>query len=191
MKVYLYISLLLAIILTGCKSEYDKLVAHELSLQGDNKEVFLGLENGITKKAYYQRCWELNKNQVISQGPGNQYAQYFLKPQRPADSLKTVKVLFYGIFDAQDTMRGMDMKLEFVNWAPWNKTLTSTHLASYMEQHFLDEFAGNPFIDLQVDDKVSAKVKVDKNRRIVLYPISASQVAVKFHDLRFLLNSKN
>jgi len=171
--------------LISCKSDYEKLVISEMASGVEYKELPLGLSTGITKKEYFAECWDLNKQKVISQGSGNQYAKYYLMPEGVTDSLYKIKMLFYGMFDKEDVMRGMDMKMEFTNWAPWNEEFQSPMLMNTLEEHYMSTYNGNPFLSIKVSDQLSARVKVDGNRRITMYPIDDQKAAVKILDLNY------
>lgn len=175
--------MLMVLVLCSCKSEYTKLVESEREKGLVYKELPLDLSMGMTKKEYFSECWELNRKQMISQGSGNQYAKYELIPNGEIDSLMKVKMLFYGMFDEQEVMHGMDMIMEYNAWSPWNKNFHSPALIKSLEKHYLIEYEGNSFISLPVTDELVARVKIDGNRRITMYPLSSQQVSVKIIDL--------
>jgi len=167
----------------SCKSDYQKLVETELATGKIFSELPFDLEFGMTKKEYFEECWTLNKEGVIGAGPGNQYAMHMLMPEGITDSLYTVRMLFYGMFDEETIMHGMDMKMEFVAWSPWNKEFQSPQLVSALENHFAAIYPGNDFVSVNVNKEVNARVKVDGNRRITMYPLSDQKVAVKIVDM--------
>lgn len=176
--------LLIAFVLFySCKSEYTKLVESEREKGQVYKELPLGLSMGMTKKEYFAECWELNRRKMISQGSGNQYAKYELLLEGTKDSLQKAKMLFYGMFDEHDVMHGLDMVMEYNAWSPWNKDFHSPALITSLERYYLKEYQGNTFMTLPVTDDLEARVKVDGNRRIAIYPLSSQQVSVKIIDL--------
>ena len=183
MKIKGYIFLLMSILLVSCKSEYDKIVKAELAKGESITELPLGLRTGMTKKEYFADCWQMNSDAKISQGPGNQYAQYFLLPQASQDSIDMIRMLFYGMFDEKEIMHGLDMIMEFITWSPWNEAYHSPALISTLEQEYMTTYQGNKFITVKVNEEVDARVKVDANRRITIYPLSERKVAVKIVDL--------
>lgn len=69
------------------------------------------MQMGQIKKEFYVICWELNKQKIIMVGIGNQYVKYVVDVDIISGDLLRVKdMLFYGIFDEDDVMCGMDMK---------------------------------------------------------------------------------
>ncbi len=177
---------LLIFLATACKSDYEKAVNEEKAKGQIYTDLPMDLEMGMTKKAYFDLCWKLNKQGIIGAGPGNQYAQYKLLPKGHTDSLNTITMLFYGMFDEEKIMRGMDLIMEFENWAPWNEKYHSPVLISTLEEHYMEVYPGNDFFKFNVNNELDAKVKVDGNRRITMYPLSNKKVAVKIVDLRYV-----
>lgn len=174
----------------GCKSEYAKIVEEEKNSGKIYEELPFGLRMGMTKKEYFAECWKLNKDGIIGAGPGNEYAKYELKPIGAPDSLHDVKMLFYGIFDQNDIMYGMDIIMEFHSWSPWNEMFHSPALIKLLEHHYKETYKENPFMSVDVNEELEARVKVDGNRRITMYPLSKQKVAVKMIDLRHQIGSQ-
>jgi len=176
---------LLVVIFSSCQSEYDKLVKKELSTDIRYDTLLFDLKVGDSKKDFFSKCWELNKNKKIAQGSGNKYAKYFMEPDIAADSTKRVEVLFYGMFDKKNIMHGMEMKMSFTAWSPWNKDHQSDKLIEYIKARYMREYGKNPFIEVQIDEKIKASVKVDGNRQIVIFPLDEQKISVKITDLSY------
>lgn len=172
-----------AVFFVTCKSEYTQLVESELAKDIRHTELPLGLQVGVSRKKYFADCWKMNKDEIISAGPGNEYAKFELIPSGTTDTFKHIKMLFYGIFDKQDIMRGLDMIMEFHTWSPWNTEYQSPVLMQTLETHYMNTYQGNSFISINVSDRIEARVKIDGNRRITMYPLSNQKVSVKIIDL--------
>ncbi len=175
----------------SCKSEYEKSVDRELDSGLVNDSLIFGMRMGQTKKDFFGVCWELNRQKLIAQGTGNRTAKYI----EPLDSTETnptrKEMLFYGIFDEQDTMRGMDMTFTYSAWAPWNKERYSIPLMEELKAGYLKHYGPNPFIEINLGDiKYKAFVKIDGNRQILIYPKNDKDVVVKIEDLRYRLKQK-
>jgi len=180
--IFVFVSALL--VFSSCESEYTKLVNQEMAKGEIHTNYLFNLEVGDTKKEFFDKCWQLNKEQKVSQGSGNKYAKFFDEPRVGEDSLARVTTLFYGIFDDNDIMHGVEMKMSFYSWSPWNDTYRSDALISFMKKRYMKELGGNEFIELKIDDKNTAYVKVDGNRRIRMYILSPQEIMVKIEDLR-------
>jgi len=186
--VYLFISILFI----SCKSEYEKTVDRELASGIVNDSLIFGMRMGQTKKEFFGICWELNRQKLIAQGTGNRTAKYI----EPLDSTETnpsrKEMLFYGIFDERDTMRGMDMTFTYSAWAPWNKERYSIPLMEALKAEYMKHYGPNPFIEINLGDiKYKAFVKIDGNRQILIYPKNDKDVVVKMEDLRYRLKQKD
>ncbi len=176
-----------ALMMISCKSEYDKLVRSELSTGVIHEDLYFGLKLGQTQKKFYEICWELNKNQKISQGPYNQMVKYIMSPGEIPNDTSKVEMLFYGDFDEDKIMRGMNHKFSYLNWAPWNEDAHADQLALKLQDYYMQQYGGNEFItiDLGISDEYQSYVKVDGNRQILIYPQNKKDVVVKISDNRY------
>jgi hypothetical protein len=184
-------SIVTLLLFTGCnESEYTKLVKREMSKNIVNDSIFFGMKIGDTRKTFYDTCWQLNKDGIIMQGPKNSFVQYDLPRKKNDSTSNIIRMLFYGIFDEDKIMTGMDMKFSYEAWALWNKSLQSDQLAIVLQDTLLSWFPGNEFIEVELD-KVEGKtyVKVDGNRRIMIEPTKDNrEVDVRIDDLRYILD---
>lgn len=181
----IYVLITLVLLLSSCQSEYEKAVQKGLDSKEIYEELLFDMTMGQTKKEFYARCWDLNKEKKISQGNGNQYAKYIMSSGELFDVPEEVEMLFYGIFDEDNIMRGMDMRFNYTKWSPWNEEFHSDMLIEKLKAHYMNEYAGNEFINFDSGvEGHSSYVKVDGNRQILLYQLSNKDVSVKIEDLR-------
>lgn len=179
-----------AIFFTGCRSEYTRAVQEGLSSGIKQDSLIFGMKMGMTKKDFYDFCWILNKQKLISEGPGNLSAKYIEPDSILPDRTLRKSMLFYGIFDDRDTMRGMTFTYSYTAWAPWIRKCQSDSLMSDLMRFYRKNYPGNDFITIDIEKGIKAYAKVDGNRQIVVYPIDAKDVGVKFEDLRYKLDKK-
>lgn len=172
--------LLLILIVSSCQSEYTKLVKNELSNGKKYDTVFYDLKFGNTRKEFFKKCWDLNRKEVVTNGPSNDYVQVMLLPRDSTQSLKKIKMLFYGVFNAQDIMTAMDVKFSYEAWAPWNRDFQADKLLPVVQDTLLKWYAGNPFIKVK-----DVLVKVDGNRQIQIKQESDRDVSVLIEDLEY------
>ena len=140
---------------------------------------------GQTQQDFFETCWRLNKEKVITHGPENKYALFKTNLDSTAEKSQAVDMLFYSILNKKQKMIGMDLKFKYAGWAPMNKDYQATVLADNLTDYYIRQYGGNPFIEVEngaVDYKIY--VKVDGNRQIKIYPISEQDVVVKIVDLR-------
>lgn len=179
----LIVASILLISLQSCKTEYEKMVESELGSGVVHDSLIFDLKIGQTKKEFYKYCWDMNKSQKITAGSGNKYAKFVL----PADSTDKhpdkINVQFFGMFDENDVMQGMEMKMGYYSWAPWLEQFDSDKLLLKIKDKMLEDYPGNDFVEIEVGE-VIALVKVDGNRQISMYPITQQEIMVKIEDLR-------
>ena len=178
--------------LVSCKSEYQQYVDQEMASGVKQDSLIFGMRMWQTKMDFYATCWDLNKEKIISQGTGAN-ARYVTDRDSiggEADPLSK-EMLFYGIFDENDVMRGMRMSYSFLAWAPWNEDLQSDRLLEHLREIYLAKYPGNDFIELEIkESKYPALVKIDGNRQILMYPKNDKDVAVKIEDLEYKLSER-
>jgi hypothetical protein len=159
------------------------MVESELGSGVVHDSLIFDLKIGQTKKEFYKYCWDMNKSQKITAGSGNKYAKFVL----PADSTDKhpdkINVQFFGMFDENDVMQGMEMKMGYYSWAPWLEQFDSDKLLLKIKDKMLEDYPGNDFVEIEVGE-VIALVKVDGNRQISMYPITQQEIMVKIEDLR-------
>ena len=128
----------------------------------------------------------------ISHGSGNNSAKYVTDTDSLGEeTVNSKKMLFYGLFDDDDIMRGMRMTYSYVSWAPWNKDYHADQLMNHLREELKKDYPGNDFIE--IDFKASdqpALVKIDGNRQILMYTKNTKDVEVRIEDLRHKLASE-
>ena len=110
--------------LGSCQSKYDSTVKKEMASGKRIDSLQFNLYFGDSKKDFFAKCWELNKKGLIKQGPKNQYVAYELK----GTSETAMTHLFYGIFNEEKQMVGLDMEFTYDGWSPWTEKLQSDKL---------------------------------------------------------------
>ena len=86
------------ILIYSCtKSPYDKLVHEESSKSIVLDSLVFDFHFGDTQKHFFKQCMDLNKQQIIKEGPNNKYVQYTLKTTNENES--PIQMLFYGSFN--------------------------------------------------------------------------------------------
>ena len=188
----LFIFLLITGSLMGCKSEYQQYVEKEMATGITQDSLIFGMRMGQTKKEFFTICWELNKQKLVHQGNGNANARHITDRDAAGNNTAASKdMLFYGIFDEDDIMRGMDMTYSYISWAPWNRNMQSDSLMLHLRDIYLEDYSGNDFIEIDIkESETPALVKIDGNRQILMYTKNKKDVVVKIEDLHFKLNEQ-
>jgi len=178
-----YLCIIAIALLCSCKSEYEAYVDRELSSGIEVDSLLFDLHMGQSRKEFYDHCWKLNKQKVIKQGGGAN-----IQLDIPADELYPerggIKLLFYGAFDENKIMRGMNFTYSYRAWAPWNKNLHADSLLVHLQQKLIDDFGGNDWLSVELPkSQKTAHVKIDGNRKMLLYKKDNQQVSMKIRDL--------
>lgn len=183
--------LLFLILLVGCsESKYSKLVKTEMAKNIVNDSLVFEMKFGQTRQEFYDQCWKLNNKGIITHGPNNNFVQYYL-PQKEGDSsINSIRMLFYGTFDEDKIMRGMDMQFSYNAWSLWNESLHSDKLISVVKDTLQSWYPGNDFIEVTMKrSKKDILVKIDGNRRIIIETLmNTKDVDVRIDDLRYTID---
>ena len=193
MPIRITICVVLLFVFTNCsESKYTKLVDSEMNKNIIYDSLFFGLKFGHTKKEFFDICWQLNKRGLISQGPDNKYVQYPM-PKNESDSLrKNITQYFYGIFNDNNIMTGIDLKFSYDAWSLWNKSYQTKVLLPSIKDSLQKWFPGNGFISIELKkSKKEVFVKIDGNRRILIEPLDSTntkELHARIDDLRYQID---
>ncbi|MFP2995745.1 hypothetical protein ABN763_07525 [Spongiivirga sp. MCCC 1A20706] len=182
--------MLLILLISSCKqSEYSKLVKREIATERVNDSLFFGLKIGDSKQEFFDKCWKLNSQKLVKHGPSNNFVQYNLPSRKKDSANKKLTMLFYGIFNEEKTMTGLDLKFYYDSWALWNESAHSDKLLPVVKDSLLKWFPGNNFIKIPLKKgQEEVFVKVDGYRRILIEsPVNNREVDARIDDLRFIL----
>lgn len=175
--------LLVSITVFACvQSDYTKLVKQELASGIRKDSLLFGIRFGDTRNDFFGKCFDLNKQRLVTQGPNSSSVQYMfsdsLYHKRPTE----IRMLFYPSFDSKDVINEMIMEFNYSGWAPWNRPLQSDSLKVKTMELLMKWYGGNNFITANVD-KSSFPVKLDGNRRILVEIKDVQSVVVKVQDI--------
>ena len=172
-----------ATLCSGCfQSDYTRLVKSELAKDVRQDSLLLGIKFGDSRNDFYGKCFDLNKKELVSQGPGNTSVQFLFKDSLVHSKPTQLRLLFYPKFDKQEVIEEMGMELSYLGWAPWNKALQSDSLKVKTMELLMLWYKGNEFVTAHVND-AQIPVKLDGNRRILVYEKDAQTVVVKIQDI--------
>jgi hypothetical protein len=174
----IFFGLLLLSIVFACKpkSQYEQTVKRELSSGIKNDTLFHGFHFGMESKAFYDKCWELNKKGLAREG-----AQNATVYQKITDLKYEAGFEFYPRFK-NDKVQSMVGYVQYIGWAPWNKDLQSDVLIEDVKEMF-ERWYGPGFIPIKSPGIGNAYVRIDGNRRLVLYYNKEQRVEFLYSDL--------
>lgn len=172
------VALTLLVLLAACRSEYQKMEERELSSGKIKNELFLGLELGMSQNEFYEACWDMNKQGVLTNGPTELSVEH--KVEMPSGNVSFMR--FFPKFEEKKIYL-MPVEYTYEGWAPWNEELDAEHLLKDVVSLYEDWY-GPGFIKVSDRDQTkSAWVKVDGNRRIRIFKKHLSVVRAEFLDL--------
>ncbi len=168
--------------MSGCfQSEYTRLVKAELAKGVRHDSLLFGIRFGDTRNEFYGKCFDLNRQQLVTAGAGNNVEYIFsdsLFHRKPTN----LSLLFYPSFDQNDKIADMKMQFTYRAWAPWNRDMQSDSLLGKTEKILMNWYGGNDFILADVAGK-RMPVKLDGNRRILVYTLDMKSVLVEVQDI--------
>lgn len=175
-------SILVGMISCSKQTKYAKTVEEELAGGIRHDTLLLGLHFGMPEKDFYSTCWNLNQKGLIKEGYSNRTIYYNLPGLAHEGFLD-----FFPIFKngKVQSFEGFTM---YKGWAPWNKELWADKLIEDTRELFEATYPGNSFFSIKSPGRGKAYVKIDGNRRIVLYYLEDSKVEVLVSDLTNLDN---
>lgn len=165
----------------SCQSEYERMVATEMASGEQQDSLFLGIQFGMSSKEFYAHCWELNKKQLIKEGPQNMTVEYKLEDELRQEG----HMYFYPDFK-DDKIHEMPVTFSYDAF-PWSNEASLDTLHQDVVQ-LMEDWYGE-LTEILHPEKGSVLVRVDGNRRIrVFRDPRANKVKVVFTDLNVLLN---
>jgi hypothetical protein len=163
-KAFGIILLGLIVLLSSCTTgEYARMMERELATGERNDSLFLGIFLGMHSKEFYRHCWELNQKQVLKSSGSTLSIQHDLTE----GVSEQVRMNFYPSF-FQNRVYEVSVEFCYDKWAPWNKELFADSLMPEILTLFEDWYGGE-FVKLEHPSKGEAYVKMDGNRRIIVW----------------------
>jgi len=173
----------LLLFFAGCvRSEYTKLVTEELEKGVRQDSLLFGIRLGDSQEDFFGKCYDLNQQQLITQGPSGSSVQYLFSDSSVHNQATRMRLLFYPTFDEKARIAEMKMEFSYQGWAPWNRALQSDSLQVKIMQMLELWYGGNEFIMVKLQG-ADVPVKVDGNRRILLDVKDAQSVRVMVQDM--------
>jgi hypothetical protein len=169
------------LLFSGCESDYTKLVKSELAKGIRKDSILLGIRFGDTRNEFNGKCFDLNKQHLAMEGEGGSI-QYLFRDSLVHRKATPIRLLFVPAFDEKEILTNLDLKFNYVGWAPWNRHLQADSLETKIKQLLMRWYGGNEFVTAHVNDS-EIPVKLDGNRRIVIYRDEPQNVVVKIQDI--------
>lgn len=141
--------------------------------------LFFGIHLGMDQKDFFDRCTELNKQQMITQGPGgNTNVEHRIKNEFDNE----VSMRFFPTF-IDNKIFEMPVTYSYIAWAPWNKQYWADSLLGKVLVKY-KEWYGDDFKLLNHPTQGKVYYKIDGKRRINLFVQDEQFVQAVFTDLK-------
>jgi hypothetical protein len=174
---------LFGVVFYGCmQSDYTRLVKTELGKGIRQDSILFGINFGDTRGDFFGKCFDLNKKQLISQGPNSQSVQYIFTDSLVHHEPIQLRLLFYPTFDKDEKISDMELEFSYMGWAPWNRSLQSDSLEVKVMELLKQWYKGNEFVSAKANN-IKFPVKLDGNRRILVYVLDPQSVGVRIQDI--------
>ncbi len=163
--------------------QYRRAVSEGLQAELPDAAALLGIPLGITDQSYYDRCTELNRQQLITMGSTSNSADHIMENDldRPA------KLSFRPIFSAQvpRILQGIDAEFMYQDWSPWNKAAYADKLLPQVVD-YLDRTLGTQLTPLEHPSYGTTYTAVDGSRLVAAWEADQTSVTVIIADLSAL-----
>jgi len=168
----------LIFVVSSClKSEYSRLVERELAKGIRKDSLFLGLKFGMSKKEFYDRCTQLNKEHLATLGMRNSNVLYTIK-----DSVGIINMHFFPEF-YNDSIYQMPLIFTYSNWSPFDPKTRPDSLLIKVKK-ILGDWYDIDFIKIPREEQNDfAYVAVSGNKRITLFSVGEMDVKGVMTDL--------
>jgi len=168
-----------SLFILSCQSEYDKVKQRESSSGKIYTDLFLGLELEMTRKQFFDSCWEMNQQGILVNGA--HHLQVLYNAELPSG--KTADMNFYPKFE-NERIYFMPVEFKYHGWFPNNPEVSSKALLGDVVD-YLEGWYGKGFFEVTNKDKsVRAMVKIDGNRLVRVFVKDLTSVRVEILDTR-------
>lgn len=175
LRLFIFFTIATLALLTSCKEPYEQRAQRERTSGARYDSLFLGFELGMPRSDFFNRCWELNRQGLVTNGPENNSVLYVF-----SDYDYPIDMNFYPEFE-NDRIYKMNVVLNYQAWAPWNKQLFSGKLIPHALD-ILGKWFGNDFYELETDTGKPYWAKINGNREVILRVQNERNLRVEIVD---------
>ncbi len=177
-----YFSFLTVLVACG-KSEYARIMDYELSKDGRNDSLLLGISFGESVISFRRKCEILNKQRILVQGTSSGSVRYLPMDTTLFGTMRGFGMEFKPTFDDKDGICEIELLFYHSAWSPWGSQFQAKSLKDDVLSGLINWYGGNGFIPVVLEqDTIYAKV--DVNRRILVGVRDERVIKVKIQDTR-------
>lgn len=146
--------------------------------QSDYDSLFLGFYLGMERQAFFDHCWEYNRQKIFTHGPTNTSVEYRMEHDLDYPAV----MRFYPTFE-NDRIFEMPVLFSYAAWAPWNRQFQSDTLLTDVLDLFR-QWYGQDFEVLEHQTMGKVYYRIDGKRRINIFIKDEQHVQAVFTDLK-------
>ncbi|MCP9237652.1 hypothetical protein [Lewinella sp. JB7] len=160
--------------------QYRRAVAAGLEADPSGGEAVFGIHLGDTDRAFFDRCTELNRQQIVTMAGGGNLVGHRLENDldRPAN------MTFRPVFTEETPRKigAMDLTFMYDDWSPWNKAAYTDKLLPEVAD-YLSRTLGVNFLEIEHPRLKRMYVHVDGSRHVAVWADDVSLVKGRITDL--------
>lgn len=145
----------------------------------ESDQLFFGFYLGMKQQDFFDHCTELNKQEIITQGPGGTTSvEHRIKDKFSNE----VSMRFFPTFIDYEIFE-MPVTYSFIAWAPWNRQYWAENLLEEVLEDYKKVY-GDDFNLINHPTQGKVYYKIDGKRRINLFVKDEQFVQAVFTDLK-------
>ncbi len=160
-------------------SIYTQTVKQELAKGERLDSLFLGFKMGMRADSFFSSCRKMNQEQIIREGIDDNAMVIHYDMQTEFKSPAAMN--FFPKFK-DTTMLEMGISFTYDGWAPWNEEMKASKLLPEVKT-LLEKWYGVGFFSIGKKQGEKVWVKIDGNRRILLFVADDHRVRTLIADL--------
>ena len=161
-------------------TDYQLAVSESLSNQEKENGLVGGLHFGMTQATFFDYCKRQQKLGRMNDGADNMIRVYVDSSAIPG----TTVLEFYPGFNENGEINFLKGRIYSLQWAPWSPQYNALNLLDEGREYLIEQLGGAPFKQYE-SVKENTLVKLDANRRVLIYPHEFAQERLVFlvHNL--------
>ncbi len=181
MKTNTFISVLILLLIVACRNNSEKKLAdvekQELAKNIRHDSIFMGIHLGMPKQAFFDYCWQKNKEKLFIEGSGKT-----VEHQLGKEGFNfPLQMNFYPTFK-DDKVSELPIQFTYTVLDPWNPKMKTEELLKEVKK-LMEKWFGTGFFLTTLPDGKKVYAKVHGNKRIIIMVEKDFEVMVIVTDL--------
>ena len=165
---------------TSPEGRYRSRVTDGLSTDEGPTETVLGIQLATPSQAFFDRCTELNRQQLITMGTGSNTVDHALPSDLGRPAVMSIQPEFTD--GAARRVASIQVDFHYLDWSPWNRSASADSLLPDVVR-YLGRTVPVEFDRLDHPQQGTTYVSVDGKRLLAVWKLDDSKVRGMFTDL--------